>query len=475
MNYSMTEGTSGSMRFFAALWLSKLADRLIKLVAPNRGTNFAGKLAVKLDPEFLSHFQYDPQKVLFVTGTNGKSSTTNLIVHLAKNAGFTVTSNIEGANLMTGIATALLRDAHFNGRLDADFIVMEVDERSLPLIQPRFPTGNLLVTNLQKDQMGRNGDPSFIYRKLAAQISPDMNLYLNNEEPRCHSLKRYAQAQIHFYGVARNERSFHKSPHIPRLPCPFTHQEIQFEYMNVDNVGPFFNLDRSFTSLPDDQVESRVYDVDFDGEKFSYKGLTFNMPYKVSPMLYNYASALSVAENLFGLSLEQCQDAFAKFTNIDGRFVEFVYKNKRMRYMRVKQENPDNLQNALKGIEKEQQSCSVVLYNLPFVADFNPFYHDCFFNFDSDLEPLKHSNVMQIVDTGCSFTAEESLKSGAIWLKSQGFPAEKVLCAQASDARGILDIMAQTPGDICYLICPMADYETLEPYIRKENGYAQDR
>lgn len=179
------------MKFYVALWFGKLINFLISMVDKTRGTNLAGEKAMKIDPMMVSHFKgIDPEKVLFITGTNGKSTTNNLINHIFKANGKKVVSNLEGANLIYGVCTALIKASSMGGRVKADFFIFETDERYVPVIRRQLPAANILVTNLQKDQVQRNGDPDFIYRKLKAAVKDGgMRLFLNNDEPRTKSLK----------------------------------------------------------------------------------------------------------------------------------------------------------------------------------------------------------------------------------------------------------------------------------------------
>ena len=191
------------MKFIIALWLGKLSIFLINVIDKRRGSNFSGEKAMKLDKQMVAHFKgIDPSKVLFITGTNGKSTTNNLINHILKQQGMKVVSNLEGANLLTGVATALLKHASLTGVVKADYYIFETDERFLPLIYEQLPAQNILVTNLQKDQVQRNGDPDFIYRKLKPVMEKEIRIFLNNEEPRSRSFAMRHENVI-TYGVEK--------------------------------------------------------------------------------------------------------------------------------------------------------------------------------------------------------------------------------------------------------------------------------
>ena len=91
--------------FYLEILLGKFLLFLCHLIDKNRGTNIVGEMMMKLDKRFISKFKVDPSRVVVITGTNGKSTATNLLSHIFKKSGRVVVSNLEGANLIGGIAT----------------------------------------------------------------------------------------------------------------------------------------------------------------------------------------------------------------------------------------------------------------------------------------------------------------------------------------------------------------------------------
>ena len=165
------------MKFIITLWIAKLVAFAVNIIDKKRGSNYSGKIAVKLMSNFVSRFRnIDYDKVIFVSGTNGKSTTTNLIYHTLRSAGVSVASNTEGANMMGGVATTLIKNSTLSGRFNKEYLVLEIDERSFPLIRKQLPGRRMGLTNLQKDQVQRNGDPDFILRKFCSAVSNDMKL-----------------------------------------------------------------------------------------------------------------------------------------------------------------------------------------------------------------------------------------------------------------------------------------------------------
>lgn len=459
------------MRFKLALWIGKLANKIVKTINPRRGTNFCGAIATRIDPNFLGHMHLDAERVIFVTGTNGKSSTTNLLVHLAREQGLKIVSNLEGANLFTGVVTTLVQHADLKGKLNCDYCIFEVDERSLPNICKQLKAKTLLVTNLQKDQVGRNGDPDFIYRKVLTAIDGDTVLYANNEEPRSASLSRYA-GTTHFYSVDRHAKSFTKQGFYPTLPCPLTHREISFQYLNLDNVGPFTNVDGSFCSLPAEQVADRVEDIDFEKRSFSYHGMTFNMPYNVPPMLYNYASVLSICQHTLHLDLELCRRSFANFCNIDGRFVHFRYREKDIYFYRFKQENPDTLQSAINFICADQEPSALIFVCLSAIEDFQPYYLNNFYPFDCDFSGLKNSAVEHYVDWGiCSEvmqSTEDTIFDAYLHLRRAGIEDSRISLRSIKKVEDYIDTFDQLDQKRIHIVGLLGIYEEIAAYLEKK-------
>ncbi len=74
--------------------------------------------------------------MIAVTGTNGKTTVSNLITSVLKENGYDVTNNSLGSNVQAGVATVLLQDSTLSGKAKKKIAVLEVDERSSLRIYP---------------------------------------------------------------------------------------------------------------------------------------------------------------------------------------------------------------------------------------------------------------------------------------------------------------------------------------------------
>ena len=448
------------MKFYIALWFAKIINVIINIVDKSRGSNFSGEKAMKIDPQMVAHFKgIDYSKVLFITGTNGKSTTTNLVHHIFKSNGKNIIANLEGANLIYGVATALSKASSLTGRIKADFIIFETDERYLPLIYKQLPAENIMITNLQKDQVQRNGDPDFIYRKLFPTIGGNVRLFLNNEEPRTKSFDENSD-RIITYGVERHQESFTKNDSYPTMACPKCRHKIVFDYYNNDGVGKFHCVHCGHKS--DDRADYTVTDVDFANRTFKLEDVTFNMPYDTPYMCYNYAGALAVAKEFGGISPQEAAKAFGQFKNVGGRFEILKYKDKTIKYMRIKQENPETLQTCINVMAADPKKKMVCLGLCPLI-DMIPHYANTFYAFDCQLDKLAASDVEKYFcfsDRVCYDTANR--------LVYEGVDPSKITIADTEEVDTIFREIESVETDNIYLITWLHTFDYMKKYIEKE-------
>jgi UDP-N-acetylmuramyl tripeptide synthase len=441
------------LRFLAALWIGKCCALLIRAAAPAKGSNKSGEIALRLCPGFLAGFSgIAPEKTFFITGTNGKSTSNNLIVHAFRTAGRSVTSNLEGANMKPGVATALLKNASPAGRLKSEYLILEVDERSLAAVRRDLPAKYICVTNIQKDQVQRNGDPDYIYQKIKAVIDKSVTVFVNNEEPRSKSLGWFAERAITF-GVRQNERGSGKESDFGvTLPCPVCRDALIFSAYNLANVGPFYCPSCGFAS--EGASDYCIDGVDYENGVFTVMGESYRLAYSAAHFLYNYVLCCAVGAEA-GLTPGELRAAFSGFTNIGGRLEDFAFGDKRVRYIRMKQENPETLQSVLDVMAADPEE-KVFMVGLEIIHDIIPYYSNTFYAFDCNFGPFADSGVERCIcfgDTVCFDAANR--------LRYAGVPEERISVLPTGDAGAILKELAACRSNNVYLITPLKEYEGL--------------
>jgi UDP-N-acetylmuramyl tripeptide synthase len=176
-----------SVRVSAALLIGRTAARMSRRLGRGGGTVIAGHLVPRLAPNALRDVTGSlPHGSIVVSGTNGKTTTTRLLAHILRNAGLRPIHNRAGANMLSGLFTAVTQATDWRGRARGDIGLFEVDEATLPQalehVQPRV----LLLHNIFRDQLDRYGEVHFVanlWRTAAAHLSSASTLVLNADDP----------------------------------------------------------------------------------------------------------------------------------------------------------------------------------------------------------------------------------------------------------------------------------------------------
>ena len=453
------------MRFILTLWISKFVAYAVNLIDKKRGSNYSGKIALKLMPNFVAGFKgIDYNKVFFISGTNGKSTTTNLLYHTLISAGRSVACNTEGANMMGGVATTLIKNSNLFGSFNKEYLVLEIDERSFPLIRKVLPGKNLGLTNLQKDQVQRNGDPDFIYRKIRGAISEDMTLYLNNEEPRSRSLEDFSGKAVYF-SVDRNDKTYiDVSFYNVTLPCPKCGHPIAYEYYNLKNIGPFHCTRCDYRSVKN--VDVRITDIDFAAKTFICNDVRWDVPYSNPFYIYNFAMCIAICRKI-GLEDREIQNGFRSFNNPATHANVFRFRGKEIHYLQGKQENPEALQSQIDVIASDKRE-KAVFVGLFRIEDFSPHYSGSFYFFDCDFAPVVESNVSHYV----AFSATVANDIASRMLLS-GAEEAKLTVVDSNDLSTIFAGLDNIDAEVVYVLTNTASTKRISQYLSQggaENG-----
>jgi len=144
------------LRFFIALWAAKLSRPLLKITRHN-GTSFPGELALKICPDFLKYIA-KPERIIAITGTNGKTTVSNLMCDVLEASGKRVLNNRAGSNINSGISTSLIIGCTVFNKPRFDYAVLEVDERSsrgtpVPKMRKRREANKLRLQSFRHTKM----------------------------------------------------------------------------------------------------------------------------------------------------------------------------------------------------------------------------------------------------------------------------------------------------------------------------------
>jgi UDP-N-acetylmuramyl tripeptide synthase len=151
------------------------AARLSRL-AGREGSVIGGRVALALAPGLLAELTAG-RRVVVVSATNGKTTTTRLISAALRDQGG-VATNAYGANMPAGHAAALVED------IGAEFAVLECDEKYLPGVLRETRRGVAVLMNLSRDQMDRAAELRLLAdRWREALARSDVHVVANCDDP----------------------------------------------------------------------------------------------------------------------------------------------------------------------------------------------------------------------------------------------------------------------------------------------------
>lgn len=306
-----------------------LLGKAVRAVAKLRGGGSAlpGLVVERIDPSFIKDTLASlPLGVVVVSGTNGKTTTTKMVVELLESQGLKVFTNRTGSNFTRGVAAALLGEVTNAGKLHADIAVLELDEAHavhfVRTIAPRYS----LILNVMRDQLDRFGEIDTTAQLLQTiATSTSDTVVLNREDARIAALQNKLITQkVRFFGLS-------------------------------DDLLPTFPSD---DNLHGDMVRLETAKADVILKDFSKQTATFQIgdetvstPLKLNGIynVYNSAAALALVRAILGDEIDQKKllDRLATITPAFGRGETFLLNGQPLELVLVK--NPSGFRLGLQS------------------------------------------------------------------------------------------------------------------------------
>jgi UDP-N-acetylmuramyl tripeptide synthase len=184
-----------------------LLGKVVRKIAQLRGGGSAlpGLFVEKIDPDFIRRTLAElPEGVVVVSGTNGKTTTTKMVVELLESQGLKVFTNRTGSNFTRGVAAALLGEVDNRGNLDADIAVLELDEAHAVHFVKTVPPRYSLLLNVMRDQLDRFGEIDTTAKLLARiALATEKAVVLNREDVRVAAIaKLLGEQHVSYFGLS---------------------------------------------------------------------------------------------------------------------------------------------------------------------------------------------------------------------------------------------------------------------------------
>jgi len=226
-------------RLSAALLAGRAAATLSRRLGRGGGTVIAGHLVPRIAPAALKDVtQALPNGSIVVSGTNGKTTTTRLLSHLLRASGMRPIHNRAGANLLSGLYSAVAQATDWQARPRGDVGLFEVDEATLPKALEHIHPRVLLLHNIFRDQLDRYGEVHFVaglWREATEHLRDSTTVAVNADDPLVAALPAALT-----YGIADPGVGTTTLPHAAdaRL-CPVCGAALRYDLVYYGHLGHY--------------------------------------------------------------------------------------------------------------------------------------------------------------------------------------------------------------------------------------------
>lgn len=340
--------------------LAILTCKLLRFVGKlvGKGSSLPGKYALRVCPDILSRVQLPPH-IIAVTGSNGKTSTVEMIAAILRADGKQVIYNEEGSNQIEGVTTLILTHATLGGRVKADVLLLESDERYAKFTFRYFHPTQFVITNLYRDQLTRNAHPEWVYDDIALALHPETELLLNADDPLSACFGKDA-AHVKWFGLDRCSISVDAPTGVYHdgAFCPLCGAPMDYDYVHYNHIGAY-RCTKCGHGKPTTDYTATAVDLEqgkltLDGEV--HIDLAFRSIYNV----YNILAAYAVCREC-GVSAQTAAGVISRYVLKNGRMQTFRLGAHHGTLLTSKHENSIAYDTNLRYIASTKQECSVLV------------------------------------------------------------------------------------------------------------------
>ena len=310
------------IRFLLSIWICKILILIGKLMG-TKSSSTPGVYAFKVCPDVLKILSKKVKcGIVAVCGTNGKTTTNNLIDKILTSKGYNVVCNNIGANMLSGVVTAFIEKCDIFGNLNCDYATLEMDEAFSVKIFEHLTPDIMIITNLFRDQLDRYGEVELTagYLKKALDISQNTTLIINGDDP---ILVKMGEEYGKFlsFGVAEDVLCNEECDvHF----CPRCNEKLEYNYSHYSKLGDF-SCKKCMLKRPEPDFYAKNVDLS-DGLNFiCNEELNIKVNYRGFYNIYNILASLLAVKTL-GVDLENTNEILSDYKPQVARMEEFNLK-----------------------------------------------------------------------------------------------------------------------------------------------------
>ena len=307
-------------------------------------------IASRIDPTIVSALAAELGPIVFVVGTNGKTTTSRLVARILGSAdGRPPLANRSGANMKQGIASTLMLEAGRSGRLrePGRSAVFEVDELALNGLIGTFAPSVIVMLNLFRDQLDRFGEVEMVidrWRVALEGLPEDTVIVSCADDPRVEALVAASHVRVVRFGLAGSPRGGGGRDGADTVAepidatadpvaCPVCGAALVFGWKSIGHLGDWacpdghvrrIAPDVSVRTVESDDTGSSV--IEFSGE---HAGQRARIHLAGMTAAYDAAAAVATASAV-GIAAGRAIDALDGATPAFGRFEEVRDRGRRL-------------------------------------------------------------------------------------------------------------------------------------------------
>lgn len=377
--------------------------RMALRVAKSGGTTLPGRAAMFFDKDILKTVSQD-MDIIVVTGTNGKTTTCNMLEQALSSTGVDVLANKSGANLLKGVTAEFTANANWKGVPKKKYAIIECDEGALKQVVPLIKPKVILVTNLFRDQLDRYGEVTHTLEqiRMGVEKAPESILCLNADCSLTASLADDVPNKVIYYGLDCPNGSQEDVAISDAKYCIKCGTEYKYDYHTYAHLGGFYCPKCGYKRQTTNTAVTAI-------SKLSARGTETTMEFRYGsnvesenvfislPAVYNVYNAVGAvcAYTAAGFNREDIIKSLATTSSSFGRMETFDLDGTDVQMILVK--NPAGCNQALSYVTSISDDYEAIVCLNDKTAD----GHDISWIWDAEYEKLaSDSNLKKLIVSG---------------------------------------------------------------------------
>lgn len=380
------------------------------------GSTFPGMVALKFDKQILKVIAKD-YKIILVTGTNGKTTTTSMIANIFKEKGYNVITNSTGANLFRGVVSCFIDNYRFFKSNTGRFAIIEVDEANVKFVTEYITPDIITITNLFRDQLDRYGEVYTTLLKILEGIVkvPETKLVLNGDDSLFGKLEVPNEAIYYGFNKTLTDETAIDVNADAKF-CKFCKSPYEYNFITYNHLGDYYCPNCSYKRSELKYAIEDILEVTTKDSTVLMNDTKVTISQSGLYNIYNGLCAFSIGKEM-GIEDEFIADSLGKQDSSFGRQEEIVIETKKVKIILVK--NPAGYNQALETLSLNKEDFSTLFMLNDNYADGT----DISWIWDVDFEKLSSLPIKDVFVSG-SRMYDMALRLKTAGLKTDSFIIE---------------------------------------------------